>query len=150
MLAYDWLSFGWESNQSAPRILERGYHHGSLSRQTWWCSCVSLFLILREKRLRKRELSSDLFLHRHAHRFETLATPHSKQHVFDLDVISPQFGHILCPDPATAGFSLHIQWSSRSTNSTIRRAEEILITLINALLFVDCRIVGIAPESACL
>jgi hypothetical protein len=76
--------------------------------------------------------------------------PHSKQHDFDLDVISPQFGQILCdPYPATCGFSSRIQWSIKITNSTIRKAEEILIAFINALLFVDCRVVGNAPESAC-
>src|SRR5260370_138317 len=80
---------------------------------------------------RKREKvkeSSDLFLRCHTYRFEMLATPHSKQRGFSRDVINPQNGHILCDrTPATSGFSLRIQWSSRIVTSTINRAKEILV-----------------------
>jgi hypothetical protein len=56
------------------------------------------------------------------------------QRAFDLDVISPQDGHILCPDPATSDFLLRPQRSSRTVNSTISRPKEILPALIKATL----------------
>jgi hypothetical protein len=59
--------------------------------------------------------------------------PHSKQHGFDLDVISPQFGHILCdPYPATCGLGLRIQWTNRIMKNTINRLKEILVAFIKA------------------
>jgi len=61
--------------------------------------------------------------------------PHSKQLAFKRDVINPQDGHILCdPYPATCGFTLRIQWSSRIVNSTISRPKEILVAFIKATL----------------
>jgi hypothetical protein len=61
--------------------------------------------------------------------------PHSKHFAFNRDVINPQDGHILCdPYPATCGFSLRIQRSSRIVNSTISRPREILAMLIKATL----------------
>ena len=54
------------------------------------------------------------------------------QRAFDLDVISPQDGHILCPDPAASDFVSRIQRSSRAVNSTISRPKEILPTLIKS------------------
>jgi len=64
--------------------------------------------------------------------------PHSKQHDFDLDVINPQFGHILCdPYPATCGLGLRIQWTSRTMNNTISRLKEILAAFMKATLLGD-------------
>src|ERR1035437_975215 len=61
--------------------------------------------------------------------------PPSKQFAFNPDVINPQDGPILCdPCPATCGFSLRIQRSSRIVNSTISRPREILAMLIKATL----------------
>jgi hypothetical protein len=58
--------------------------------------------------------------------------PHSKQLAFNRDVISPQFGHILCdPDPATCAFTLRIPWSSRIVNSTISRPKKMLVAFIS-------------------
>ena len=54
------------------------------------------------------------------------------QRAFDLDVISPQDGHILCPDPAPSDFVSRVQSSSRTVNSTISRPKEILPTLIKS------------------
>jgi hypothetical protein len=48
------------------------------------------------------------------------------QRAFDLDVISPQDGHILWPDPAASDFVSRIQRSSRTVNSTTSRPKEIL------------------------
>jgi hypothetical protein len=56
------------------------------------------------------------------------------QRAFDLDVISPQDGHILCPDPATPDFVSRIQRSSRTANSTISRPKEIFPRLSKAIL----------------
>jgi hypothetical protein len=56
--------------------------------------------------------------------------PHSKQLAFNRDVISPQFGHILCPDSATSDFISRLQSSSRIVNSTISRPREMLAMLI--------------------
>ncbi len=61
--------------------------------------------------------------------------PHSKQHDFDLEVISPQFGHILCdPYPATCGLGLRIQWTSRIMKTTISRLKETLVVFTKATL----------------
>jgi hypothetical protein len=54
------------------------------------------------------------------------------QRAFDLDVISPQDGHILCSDPATSDFVACLQRSSRTMNSTISRPKEILPALIKS------------------
>ena len=51
--------------------------------------------------------------------------PHSRQRAFDRDVISPQDGHILCPDPATSDFVSCFQRNSRTVNSTISRPQQI-------------------------
>jgi len=61
------------------------------------------------------------------YRFEKLATPHSRQRRFSRDVISPQFGHILCPDPVPSGFLSRIQRSSRIVNSRPRERPAMLI-----------------------
>jgi len=92
--------------------------------------CLLPLLSFREKTEQENgEESSDLFLRRHTYRLEMLATPHSKQRGFSRDVINPQNGHILCDrNPATSGFSLRIQWSSRIVNSPISRPKEILVT----------------------
>jgi hypothetical protein len=67
------------------------------------------------------------------YRFETLATPHSKQRAFSRDVINPQAGHILCDrNSVICGFSLRIPWSSRIVKSTISRPREILVAFIKA------------------
>ena len=72
--------------------------------------------------------AADLFLRPHTYRLKMLATPHSKQRGFSRDVINPQNGHILCDrNPATSGFSLRIQWSSRSVTNPISKAKEILV-----------------------
>jgi hypothetical protein len=69
---------------------------------------------------------------RHTYRFETLATPHSRQRGLSRDVINPQDGHILCDrDPVISGFSLRIRRSSRIVNSTISTPKEIPVTFIN-------------------
>jgi hypothetical protein len=61
--------------------------------------------------------------------------PHSKQRVFSRDVISPQFGHILCdPEPATRAFALRIPRSTRIVNNTISRPMKMLVAFINATL----------------
>jgi hypothetical protein len=54
------------------------------------------------------------------------------QRAFDLAVMSPQDGHILCPDPATSDFVVRLQRSSRTVNSTISRPKEILPALIKS------------------
>jgi hypothetical protein len=59
--------------------------------------------------------------------------PHSMQRDFDLDVINPQDGHILWPDPATSDFVSRIQRSSsRTVNNTTSRPKEILPALIKS------------------
>ena len=58
--------------------------------------------------------------------------PHSRQRAFDRDVISPQDGHILCPDPATSDFVSRIQSSSRTVNSTTSKPKEIIPALIKS------------------
>jgi len=61
--------------------------------------------------------------------------PHSKQLGFSRGVINPQDGHILCDrTPATCGFTLRIQWSSRIVKRTISRPKEILVAFIKATL----------------
>jgi hypothetical protein len=67
--------------------------------------------------------------------------PHSKQLAFNRDVISPQFGHILCPDSATSDFISRLQSSSRIVNSTISRPREMLAMLIKSRPFLasPCR-----------
>jgi hypothetical protein len=47
--------------------------------------------------------------------------PHSMQCAFDRGVISPQDGHILCPDPATSDFVSCFQRNSRTV--TARKAD---------------------------
>jgi hypothetical protein len=65
--------------------------------------------------------------------------PHSKQLVFDLDVINPQDGHILCdPYPATCVFTLRFQWSNRIMKITISRLKEILVAFMKATLLGKC------------
>ena len=59
--------------------------------------------------------------------------PHSKQFAFNRDVINPQDGHILCdPDPATCGFSLRIQRSSRIVKSRTSSPKEIMVAFIKS------------------
>lgn len=59
--------------------------------------------------------------------------PHSKQFAFNRDVINPQDGHILCDrSPATWGFSLRIQRSSRIVNSRTSSPKEMLVAFIKS------------------
>jgi hypothetical protein len=58
--------------------------------------------------------------------------PHSMQCAFDRGVISPQDGHILCPDPATSDSVSCFQRNSRTVNSTISRPQQILPALIKS------------------
>lgn len=67
--------------------------------------------------------TASLFLHRHTTALRNWPR-HSRQRRFSRDVISPQFGHILCRDPGTSGFLSRIQRSSRIVNSTISRPRE--------------------------
>jgi hypothetical protein len=61
--------------------------------------------------------------------------PHSKQRAFNRDVISPQFGHILCdPEPATRAFALRIPRSTRIVHNTISRPMKMLVAFIKATL----------------
>jgi hypothetical protein len=65
--------------------------------------------------------------------------PHSKQLASDRDVINPQEGQILCDcDPASCGFSLRIQWSSRVVNNKMSRPREILVTFMKTTLLGEC------------
>ena len=80
-----------------------------------------------------RESCAAIYFHNHIHRFETLATPHSRQRGLRRDVINPQDGHILCDrNPMACGFSLRIQCSSRNVKNTISRPKEILVAFIKA------------------
>jgi hypothetical protein len=48
-------------------------------------------------------------------------------------VINLQDGHILCdPNPATCGFSLRIQWSTRIVKSRTSSPKEILVAFIKS------------------
>src|ERR1700694_1377223 len=61
-----------------------------------------------------------------------IGLPHSMQRAFDLNVISPQDGHILWPDPATSDFVSWFQRGNRTVNSTTSRPKEILPALIKS------------------
>ena len=65
--------------------------------------------------------------------------PHSKQLAFSREVINPQHGHILCvPDPATCGFRVRIQRSSRIVRSRTSSPKKTLVTFIKATLLGEC------------
>jgi hypothetical protein len=73
--------------------------------------------------------------------------PHSKQRAFSRDVISPQFGHILCdPEAAPGAFALRIPRSTRIVNNTISRPMKMLVAFIKATLLGNFCI-GLASRS---
>lgn len=74
------------------------------------------------------------------HLFEVAYTaesglPHSRQHNFDLEVISPQFAHIICDRyPAICGIGLRIHWTSRIMKTMIFRLKETLVVFTKTTL----------------
>jgi hypothetical protein len=68
-----------------------------------------------------------------------IGLPHSKQRVVELDVISPQEGHILCDrNAAIRGLALRTHRSRRIVTSRISSPTTARVTLTKATVLGEC------------
>ena len=145
MLAYGWLSLGTGVRSS------RSAYAGARvpPRLTFTTNFVTFPGVTPVPRRNAKGTVNKTVVHFFEIEYSTFVRglPHSKQRAFSRDVISPQFGHILCdPEPAPGAFALRIPRSARIVNNTISSPMKMLVAFIKATLLGNFCI-GLASRS---